>query len=55
MRLVSASILAVVLVAFAAPSFACEGAAKSASIKTTVTASGPQSTVTTQTASETGK
>ena len=55
MRLVSASILALALAAFAAPSFACEGHAKTASIQTTVAQGGPQTTVTTQTASETGK
>jgi hypothetical protein len=55
MRLVKASVLAVALVAFAAPAFACGGVQDQHSAQTTVTPDGPQSTVTTQTASQTGK
>jgi hypothetical protein len=55
MRLVKASILAVALAAFAAPAFACGGAADQHSAQTTVTPTGPQTTVSTQTASQTGK
>jgi hypothetical protein len=54
MRLVKASILAVALAAFAAPAFACGGAAKDQNAQTTVTPSGPQTTVSPQTA-QTGK
>ncbi|HEX7006190.1 MAG TPA: hypothetical protein VF274_03565 [Alphaproteobacteria bacterium] len=55
MRLVKASVLAVALAAFAAPAFACGGAAKDQHVHTTVTPSGAQSTVVTQTASQPGK
>jgi hypothetical protein len=54
MRLVKASVLAVALVAFAAPAFAC-GGAKDQHVHTTVTPTGAQSTVSTQTASQPGK
>jgi len=55
MRLVKASILAVALAAFAAPAFACGGKADNHTAQTTVTPTGAQSTVPTQTASQPGK
>jgi hypothetical protein len=56
MRLVKASVLAVALAAFAVPAFAdCGGSHGQNTAQTTVTPTGAQSTVTTQTASQTGK
>lgn len=55
MRVVKASVLAVALAAFSAPAFACGGAAKDQNAQSTMTPSGAQTTVSTQTASQTGK